>query len=101
MNTRRKRRHSFSVVSSDQPEGVDAATIDAKPTQEVPPVVGSTPVEESDTQDDLDNADPLISLLQVATNNSLMSSILSYMTLTFGALNFFGAEDRKRYARCT
>lgn len=86
MDTRRKRRHSSTVVSSDQPEGFDVATIDAEPAQEVPPVVGSTSVEESDTEDGLDNADAVISLLQVATNDPLVPNLFSITTLTYGAL---------------
>ena len=68
MKTRRKRHYS---VTADQPDSAGEAVINEEQAQNVPPVVGSTSVEEPATEDVSDNADAETSMLQVATNNSL------------------------------
>ena len=68
MKTRRKRHYS---VAADQPDSAGEAIINEEQAQNVPPVVGSTSVEEPATEDVSDNAAAEISMLQVATNNSL------------------------------
>ena len=81
MKTRRKRRSTVTISAADELDDADEAVINEEPAvvneepaQEVPIVVES-PVEESTTEDGVDNRDAEISLLQVAKDKLLLIAL--------------------------
>ena len=98
MKTRRKRRSTVTISAADELDDADEAVINEEPAQEVPIVV-ENPVEESTTEDGVDNRDAEISLLQVAKDKLLLIALFSYLSLIHDAYLMQRVENAVRDVR--
>ena len=105
MKTRRKRRSTVTISAANELDDADEAVINEEPAvvneepaQEVPIVVES-PVEESTTEDGVDNRDAEISLLQVAKDKLLLIALFSYLSLIHDAYLMQRVENAVRDVR--